>query len=35
MNATMHTCIVTFFFQTLDIKILNANDIKIIDIHPR
>ena len=35
MNAAMHTVIMTVLFQTFDIKILNANDIKVIDIHPR
>jgi hypothetical protein len=27
--------IMAFLFQTFDIKILNANDIETIDIHPR
>ena len=31
----MHTIIMAFLFQTFDIKILNANDIEAIDIHPR
>ena len=35
MNAAMHTIIMTFLFQTFDIKILNANDIEVVDIHPR
>ena len=35
MNAAMHAVIVAVLFQTFDIKILNANDIEIIDIHPR
>ena len=35
MNAAMHTIIMAFLFQTFDIKILNANDIEAIDIHPR
>ena len=32
MNAAMHTVIMTFLFQTYNIKILNANDIEVIDI---
>ncbi len=35
MNATMHAIIMAFLFQTFDIKILNANDTEIIDIHSR
>jgi len=35
MDAAMHTIIMAFLFQTFDIKILNANDIKVIDIGPR
>ena len=35
MDAAMHTIIMAFLFQTFDIKILNANDIKVIDICPR
>ena len=35
MNAAMHTIIMAFLFQTFDIKILNANYIEAIDIHPR
>jgi len=35
MDAAMHTIIMAFLFQTFDIKILNANDIEAIDIHPR
>ena len=35
MNTAMHTIIMAFLFQTFDIKILNANDIEVIDIHPR
>ena len=35
MNAAMHTVIMAVLFQTFDIKILNANDIEVIDIHPR
>ncbi len=31
MNAAMHTIIMAFLSQTFDIKILNANDIKVID----
>ena len=34
MNATMHTIIMAFLFQTFDIEILDANDIEVIDIHP-
>ena len=35
MNAAMHTVIMAFLFQTYNIKILNTNDIKVIDIDPR
>jgi len=35
MDAAMHTIIMAFLFQTFDIKILNTNDIKVIDIGPR
>ncbi len=35
MNAAMHTVIMAVLFQTFDIQILNANDIEVIDIHPR
>jgi len=35
MDAAMHTIILAFLFQTFDIKILNANYIEAIDIHPR
>jgi|GEM_PF-3105524 hypothetical protein len=35
MYAAMHTIIMAFLFQTFDIKILNTNDIKVIDIGPR
>ena len=35
MNAAMHTIIMAFLFQTFDIKILNTDDIEVIDIHPR
>lgn len=35
INAAMHTIIIALFFLTFDIKILNANDIKAIEIHPR
>jgi hypothetical protein len=35
MNAAMHTNVMAFLFQTLDIKIFNTNDIKVIDIGPR
>ena len=35
MNAAMHTIIMAFLSQTFDIKILNADDIKVINIHPR
>jgi len=31
----MHTVIMAFLFQTNDLKIINANDIKDIDIGPR
>jgi hypothetical protein len=31
----MHTVIMAVLFQTFDIQILNANDIEVIDIHPR
>jgi hypothetical protein len=35
MNAAMHTRVMAFLFQTFNIKILNTNDIKVIDIGPR
>jgi hypothetical protein len=35
MNAAMPTMTTVFLFQTFDIKILNADDIEVIDIHPR
>ena len=35
MNAAMHTTIMAFLFQAFDIKILNANEIEVIDICPR
>ena len=35
MDAAMHTIIMAFLFQTFDIKILNTDDIKVIDIGPR
>ena len=35
MNAAIHTIIMAFLSQTFDIKILNANYIEAIDIHPR
>ena len=35
MNTAMHTVIMAFLSQTFDIKILNADDIKVVDIHPR
>ncbi len=35
MDAAMHTIIMAFLFQTFDIKILNTDDIKFIDIGPR
>ena len=35
MNTAMHTIIMAFLSQTFDIKILNADDIKVVDIHPR
>jgi len=35
MNAAMHTSIVAFLFQTYNIKILNTNDIEVVDIHTR
>jgi len=35
MNAAMHTIMMAFLFQTYNIKIFNADDIKAIDIHPR
>jgi hypothetical protein len=35
MDAAMHTNFMAFLFQTFDIKILNANDIEVIDIYPR
>ena len=35
MDAAMHTIIMAFLTQTFDIKILNANYIETIDIHPR
>jgi hypothetical protein len=35
MNAAMHAVIMAVLFQTYNIKILNANDIEAIDIHPR
>ncbi len=35
MDAAMHTIIMAFLFQTFDIKILNTNDIKVIDIGTR
>jgi hypothetical protein len=35
MNAAMHTSVMAFLFQTFDIKILNTDDIKVIDIGPR
>jgi hypothetical protein len=35
MNAAMHTVIMAFLFQTYNIKILNTNGIKVIDIGPR
>ena len=35
MDGAMHTIIMAFLSQTFDIKILNANYIEAIDIHPR
>ena len=35
MDAAMHIIIMAFLFQTFYIKILNANYIEAIDIHPR
>jgi hypothetical protein len=35
MNAAMHTSVMAFLFPTNDLKILNTNDIKVIDIGPR
>jgi len=35
MDGAMHTIIMAFLSQTFDIKILNTDDIKVIDIHPR
>ena len=32
MNAAMHTVVMAFLFQTFDIKILNTNDIEVVDI---
>ncbi|VVB72975.1 Uncharacterised protein [uncultured archaeon] len=35
MNAAMNTIIIALLLQTFDIKIFDAYDIEIIDIHPR
>ena len=35
MNAAMHSIVMTFFFQAFDIKILDTNDIEVVDVHPR
>ena len=35
MDAAMHSFAIAFLFQTNDLKILNANDIEVIYIHPR
>ena len=32
MNTAMHTIIMAFLFQTLDIKIFNTNDIEVVDV---
>jgi len=34
MDAAMNTIIIAVLFQTNDLKILNADDIKTIDIGP-
>jgi hypothetical protein len=35
MNASIHTIIMAFLFQTFEVKILNTDDIKVIDTNPR
>jgi len=36
MNTAMHTIIMTFLIQINDLKILNTNEIKVIDMdHPK
>jgi len=35
MNAAMPAMTTIFLFQTFDIKILNTDDIEVIDIHTR